>query len=118
MANASYDNHFVLCSDGKIYDLLDVLTYDQSISQTIANITKEHGEIIKAVPIATKLFDEITGLTKAGVFTKIGPTNWSNLFMIRGDFEYYSAYIFFNSERTLVATSKEGLSWTFNVIDA
>ncbi len=114
----SADNHFILCSDGFIFDLLDVLTYDESIEKTINNIVQVHGEIMKATSNPLKIFEKISGLTKDGHFVDIGPTNWSNLFMIRGDFEYFLAYIYKNGERMLVANSTEGLFWTFNVIDA
>lgn len=119
MNRPDIDNHFVLCPDGKIFNLLDVLTYDESINKTIDNIVKQHGEIIKAFPTPLKLFDEIIGLAKDGRgFLKIGETNWSNLWMIRGEFEYYCAYILLNGERKLVATSTEGFFWNFNIIDA
>ena len=118
MAKASYDNHFVLCSDGMIFDLLDVDIYTESIQNTIDKIVAEHGEIKKAGCSPLKIFDEIIGVTKDGKFLPLGPTNWGRLFEIRGQFEFYLAYIRWEGERKLVANSQEGFSWTFNVIDA
>lgn len=118
MNNPSYDNHFVLCSDGMMFDLLDVLIYTDPIESTIEKIIQEHGEIVKASYSPLKIFDAISGVTKEGKFMPIGPTNWKNLFMIRGQFEFYLAYINWQGERTLIANSNEGVFWNFNVIDA
>ena len=118
MNSPSYDNHFVLFSDGRIFNLLDVLVYDESIEKTVKNLTEQHGEVIKATSTPFKIFEEIVGVGKNGKFMPIGPTNWPNLFMIRGDFYYYLAYINWKGERKLVANSSTGVFWSFNIIDA
>lgn len=113
-----FDNHIVLCGDGMIFDLLDVLIFQDDMKTTIDKVSDEHGTIIRAVPTPYKLFDEILGLKKTGEFVRIGPTNWPNLFMIRGEFQYYLAYMNLDGERRLVANSDEGISWHYNVIEA
>ena len=118
MNKPAYDYHFVLCEDGTIFDLLDVLIFDDSIEKTVEKITQEHGKITKTALNPIKLFDEVVGYAKDGRILPIGATNWEKLFMIRDQFEWYYAYIHVNGERILVANSKEGLSWTFNVINA
>lgn len=117
-AQPSFDNHIVLCGDGKIFDLLDVSVFQKDIEFTVATVSSEHVGIIKAVPTPYKLFEEVIGLKKTGEFVRIGPTNWSHLFMIRGEFQYYLAYMNIGGERRLVANSDEGISWHYNVIEA
>lgn len=119
MNKPGQDNHFVLTADGNIFDLLDVLTYDETMDKTIDNIVKAHGKIVKAYPTPLKIFNEITALAKDGRgFAKIGATNWNNLFLIRGQFDGYWAFIGSGEDKKLVATSTDGLLWCFNIIDA
>jgi hypothetical protein len=112
------DNHYILCADGRMFNLLDVLIYNDPIEDVINKIISEHGEIIKANSSPLKIFEAINGLSKDGKFMPIGATNWNNLFMIRDQFEGYYAYIYKQGEKKLVATSKEGLFWNYDIIDA
>ena len=115
----SVDNHFVLFADGRTFNLLDVLIYEGTISDTVLKLKKEHGDILKATDSPLKIFNLILGLRKDNSqFVQIGETNWKNLWMIRHDFEYYLAYVFINNERILTATSDHGMFWNFIVVDA
>ena len=107
------ENHFVLCADGYVCDLMDYFYCCEDIEMTIKMVTMNHIEIVKAADSPFKFFDEVAGLKTDGTFIRIGPTNWPNLFMIREEFQYYLAFI----EKRLIAKSVTGVFWDFHVIE-
>ena len=118
-SQAGIENHIVLCNDGTVFDLLDTAISLDTIENTITSITNAHGDIVTAVSTPYKLFAaEVIGLKKTGEFVKIGKTNWPNLFMIRGEFQYFLSYAVINKEKKLIAHSQDGLSWQYDIIDA
>lgn len=115
----AYDTHYVICKDNHIFDILDVLVFDTDIPTTVKKIEEAHGEIQKSALTPLKLFEQVLGYSKKdGKFVPIGPTNWPKLFLIRGDFDGYWAYVGSGENRQLVATSQDGLLWNFDIIDA
>jgi hypothetical protein len=114
-----FDTHYVLCKDKTIVDILDVLVFDTDIPTTVKNVEEQHGEILRSALSPLKLFDQILGDDKnQGKFVSIGATNWTKLFLIRGQFDGYWAFIGSGEDKKLVATSTDGLLWCFNIIDA
>ena len=111
------ENRYILFNDGAMFDLLDVLIYQESFENTLNILIDQHGAPLKASNSPLKIFQQVLGLRRdSGQFVPIGENNWHNLFLIRQDFDYYLAFVKINGERVLVATSDKGMFWNFNVI--
>ena len=107
--------HFVVYKDGMIEDLYDVRWWHDSLEQTIKDRELIHGRIVNAATSPLGLFHKIVGVLKeGGKFTPIAANNWDKLFWLRGQFQYYLAYL---ENAQLVASSTNGIVWRFNVID-
>lgn len=112
------ENRYVLYSDGHMFDLLDPAVFDTDIDTTVTKLSNSGAEILQCANSPTKLFTEVVGLKKTGEFSKFGPTNWNNLFLIHGEYEYFMAYVVIDNVKHLTATSTTGVFWSFNIIDA
>ena len=113
--NPSSENHYVLRSDGRIFDLLD---FDTEIEVTVTQLCEGEKTILQCANEPTKLFSEVKGLRKTGEMSPFGPTNWSKLFLVRGEYEYFLAFVVIDNEKILTAVSTTGIFWNFNVNDA
>lgn len=114
------ENRYVLCSNNNMFDLLDPLIFKDDVETTLACLLPENGEtkILCCANSPLKIFNEIVGLKKTGDFVRIGQTNWNNLFLVHGEFEYFLAYTYIDNVKCLVATSSNGTYWNFNIADA
>lgn len=116
----SLENRYVLFSNGSMLDLLDPLVFKEDIETTVASVALEDGtlKILDCANSPLKIFNEIVGLKKTGDFVRIGQTNWNNLFLVHGEFEYFLAYTYIDNVKCLVATGSNGTYWNFNIADA
>lgn len=114
----SKENCYILFTDGTVADLSDPLLSSDDINTTVTQMTEKHGPVLKAGNSPLKIFSEITGLKKNGEFARIGQTNWKNLFLIHGEFEYFMASVIVENVKHFIATSNTGIFWNFNVVDA
>jgi hypothetical protein len=115
------ENHYALCTNGTIIDLLDERVFDTDIDTTVKNLaaTKTIG-IVKCTNDPKKLFDSIMGKSATEQVMKPFPggSNWHKLFDVREQFEYFVAYTMVGGAKQLVAKSLDGIYWSFDIIDA
>ena len=113
----SKENRYVLFSGGTVVDLLD-LSDGNDIDNFVAQLSEKRGKVLKAANSPLKIFSEILGFKKTGEISKFGQTNWSNLFLVHGEFDFFLATVVIDNTRYIVAKSTSGVFWSFNIVDA
>ena len=116
----SRENRYILFKNGSIVDLLDFLNSDTDVDDVtiVSQLVEDNGVVIKAANSPIKLFSEVSGFKKTGELIKLGQTNWSNLFLIHEQFDYFMAFAKIDTEKLLVATSNNGIFWNFMIREA
>ena len=109
---------YILCSNGSIYDLLDPRLFDTDINTTIEKIKQKEVTIVKWEKTPTKLFSLIVGKKVDSCFLPFpGGSNWSKLFTVRDQFDYFLGYTTIDNQKYLSAKSLDGYYWSFDIID-
>lgn len=120
MINANVESkRYVLFTDGMIEDMYDPRLWSGSFEATKEERARVHGTAVRIGHSPLNLFTDIVGVSSDGKFMPIAKGNWDKLFWIRHQFEYYLGYSTIDGNRGtfLSAKSKDGIMWSFNVID-